>query len=116
MIRVSIFYPNTPESQFDLEYYLHTHIPKVEEVLRPLGLVNLEADRGIGTSMPSDPLPFAVVEHLMFNNFEEMQTALGEHGRELMTDVSNFTNVRPLVQINRVEYAPLHKEVEVAYN
>jgi len=116
MIRISIFYPNTPESQFNLEYYLHTHIPRVEEVLKPLGLVNMEADRGIGTSMPSDALPFAVIEHLMFNNFEEMQTAMGEHGLELMTEVSNFTNVRPLVQINRVEYASAQKEVEVAYN
>lgn len=113
MIRVSIFYPNTPESKFNLEYYLHTHIPKVESILKPLGLESVEADRGLGTSMPSDPLPFAVVEHLTFNNFEEMQTAMGEHGGELMTDVSNFTNVRPVVQINRVEYATEQKEVEV---
>jgi hypothetical protein len=25
MIKISIFYPNTPGARFDMDYYLHTH-------------------------------------------------------------------------------------------
>ena len=103
MIRVSFFYPNTAQSGFDLDYFLQYHLRKVEEVLKPAGLVDVQVDRGIGTPDPDTPVPFSVIEHLMFNNFEEMQTAMGEHGQELMADVPNFTNVEPLVQINRSE-------------
>jgi uncharacterized protein (TIGR02118 family) len=102
MIRVSFLYPNTKESSFNLDYFLKKHIPATEEVLKPAGLVKVEVDRGIGTPEPDEPVPFSIVEHLMFSNFEEMQTAMGEHSRELMEDVPNFTNVKPVVQINRM--------------
>lgn len=102
MIRVSFFYPNTRESGFDLDYFLQKHIPATEEVLKPAGLLAVEVDRGIGTPIPDEPVPFSIIEHLMFNNFEEMQTAMGEHSEQVMADVANFTNVKPLIQINRV--------------
>jgi hypothetical protein len=25
MLKISIFYPNTPGTRFDMDYYLHTH-------------------------------------------------------------------------------------------
>jgi uncharacterized protein (TIGR02118 family) len=102
MIRVSIFYPNTQESLFNLDYYLTQHIPMLEHQLRPAGLEKIEVDEGIGTPMPGQPVPFSVIEHLIFDNFENMQMALGEHSEALMADVPNFTNVLPLVQINKV--------------
>jgi uncharacterized protein (TIGR02118 family) len=102
MIRVSFFYPNTPESSFDLDYFLNQHLPKVEAALKPEGLTRMEIDRGIGTPNPETPLQYAVIEHLLFNNFEEMQCALGTHSPELMADMPNFTNVKPVVQINSV--------------
>jgi uncharacterized protein (TIGR02118 family) len=102
MIRVSFFYPNTPESFFNLDYFLNQHLPKVQKVLQPEGLAGVEVDRGIGTSNPEIPLQYSVIEHLLFNNFEEMQCALGMHSPGLMADVPNFTNVKPVVQINSV--------------
>jgi uncharacterized protein (TIGR02118 family) len=110
MIRVSFFYPNTQESSFNLDYFMHKHIPVLEEALKPAGLVSVEIERGIGTPIPDVPVPFSIIEHLMFNNFEEMQTAMGEHGQELMADVVNFTNVQPMVQINKI--VPMPVEVE----
>ena len=102
MIKVSIFYPNTQVSKFDLDYYLTHHIPMLKKHLEPQGLESVEIDEGIGTPKPDSPAPFSVVEHLVFNNYEVMQMALGTHNDVLMADVANFTNVEPLVQINRV--------------
>ena len=33
MIKVSVFYPNGPEVNFDMNYYLETHIPLVAGLL-----------------------------------------------------------------------------------
>jgi uncharacterized protein (TIGR02118 family) len=102
MIKVSIFYPNSQESKFNLDYYLAHHIPMLKKQLEPEGLKGVEIEEGIGTPKPGSPAPFSVVEHLIFNNYEEMQMALGTHSDMLMADVANFTNTEPFVQINRV--------------
>jgi uncharacterized protein (TIGR02118 family) len=56
----------------------------------------------MGTPMPNEPAPFSVITHLIFNNFEEMEMAMGEHGQELMADVPNFTSVQPVMQISKM--------------
>ena len=33
MVTISIFYPHTPDSTFDMEYYLGTHMPMSRERL-----------------------------------------------------------------------------------
>jgi len=35
-----IIYPNASEAHFDMEYFLGTHMPRVETIWRPLGLVH----------------------------------------------------------------------------
>jgi uncharacterized protein (TIGR02118 family) len=101
MITVSIFYPNTLESLFNLEYYQTQHLPLIERLLKPMGMEQVMVDQAVGTPMPGISAPFSVIAHLIFNNLEEMELAMGRHGETLMEDVPNFTNVKPLVQINR---------------
>lgn len=101
MIVVSVFYPKTAESQFDMGYYKAHHLPMIEGLLKPMGLQGVAVDIAVGTPMPDVPAPFSVVAHLMFNNMEEMEMGMGHHGAALMQDVPNFTNVQPLVQISK---------------
>jgi hypothetical protein len=35
MIKISIFYPNTPGARFDMDYYLHTHMPMSSQTPQP---------------------------------------------------------------------------------
>lgn len=101
MISVSILYPNTEESRFNLDYYLTRHIPMLQSLLDPMGLEKVVVEEGLGTPMPNVPAPFSVMAHLIFNNLEEMEMSMGHHGPTLMEDVPNFTNVLPIVQISR---------------
>ncbi len=101
MISVSIFYPNTEESKFNLEYYVTQHVPMVEKLLKPMGMDKLVVEQAMGTPMPNEPAPFSVIEHLLFNNLEEMEMGMGHYGPNLMRDVANFTNVKPVVQISK---------------
>lgn len=102
MIRVTVLYPKSAESRFDMDYYLSKHTPMVIDRLMPLGLVRLEVDEGLGGLAPDQPAAYTVIAYLIFQNVEALQKGLAAHGAEIMGDIANYTNVQPQIQINRI--------------
>lgn len=102
MIRMSVMYPSGEGTRFDHDYYARKHAALVHERLGPLGLLRFEVDKGVAGGAPGSPAPFACMGHLYFNSLTELQTATKAHGRELMADVPNFTNIQPQVQISEI--------------
>lgn len=101
MIRLTVLYPKTETSQFDLAYYLDKHIPLVKERLTPFGLVGVDMQEGLTGGTP-DSLPlYAMITGLIFNTPDELGTGMGTHGPELLGDIPNFTDVQPLTQVCR---------------
>jgi uncharacterized protein (TIGR02118 family) len=100
MIRMTVFYPRTEDSHFDMEYYTGSHIPLMQEKLGD-ALHHVEIDKGIGGAMPGDPPAYAVIGHFFFEGREQLRQ-LGPHARAIMADVPNFTNVEPLTQFSEV--------------
>ncbi|SOD82602.1 EthD family reductase [Spirosoma fluviale] len=100
MIRLTVLYPKTETSQFDLTYYLEKHIPLVKERLTPFGLVEVDMNEALpgGDALP----PYAMITFLAFNTPEELDKGMGTHGGELLGDIPNFTDVEPLTQVVRV--------------
>ncbi len=93
MIRVSVYYPAGEGSTFDLDYYKVKHR---EIVMRVLGCDKFEIDKAVSG-------PNMAVGHLYFSSMEAMQQAMGNpDGAEAMTDVPNFTNVEPVIQIGEL--------------
>ena len=102
MIRVSVLYPKTGESRFDMNYYLTKHVPMVKARLQGMGLRGVQIDEGLGSAVPDQPPPFAVIGHMTFDKVEDLQQGLAAHGAEIMGDIPNFTNVQPQMQISRI--------------
>lgn len=102
MVRISVLYPNEQGKKFDLDYYVRRHMPLVRDRIGGLGLLRIEVDRGVGGAAPGAPAPFACVGHLYFNTVEEFQKAMKAHGKELVDDVPNFTDIQPQFQISEV--------------
>ncbi|MBC8153450.1 MAG: EthD family reductase [Bacteroidetes bacterium] len=98
MIRLTVLYPQTADSHFDMAYYLDTHIPLVKERLTPMGLIGVDLQEGLFSGAPETPPPYAMITGLIFNTVEEM----GTHGPELLGDIPNFTNVAPQTQVCQV--------------
>ena len=56
MIKVRVFYPNTPDSTFDLDYYVNTHIPMVQGKLGAACTgVAVESVVGLQMRLPRTP-------------------------------------------------------------
>ncbi len=102
MIRVSVHYPGKAGARFDHAYYKDKHMKLVGERLGGLGLVRAEIDRGLSGGAPGSAAPFACIGYLYFNSLDDFKKAMGAHGKELMADVPNFTDITPEVQISEV--------------
>lgn len=102
MIRVAILYPRRDDSWFDWDYFIQKHIPLVNGLLQPLGLVRGEADEGLGTAVPGQPSPFLAIGYLYFQTLEDLQNALGQHSPRIMADMPHYTNIEPQIQISRI--------------
>jgi uncharacterized protein (TIGR02118 family) len=104
MIRVTVLFPKTSDSHFDMDYYLSKHVPMTMEKLRSTGAtVSGTVDEGLGNlMMPEEPTPYAVVGTLLFEKMEDLQNGLARHGSEIMADFPNFTNIQPVIQVNKV--------------
>ena len=101
MVIVSVQYPNQPGSRFDERYYLDRHATLVKERWGPFGLTAAQFLRGTGAP-GGGGATYAVMALLTFASQDALDKALAAHGREIMGDIPNFTDVRPVVQVNEV--------------
>ena len=87
MISVLIMYPKTEESTFDMDYYTSTHMPMFAKAIgsacQAWGASTLKSDK------------WAAMGWAMVEDQAALDTALAEHGAEIMGDVPNYTNVTP---------------------
>ena len=101
MIKATVLYP-AGEGTFDMDYYLDSHIPFAEKLLKPYGLVRAEVDRGVAGGGPGEAAPFVAMAHLVFNSLEEFQKGTQAHDADLAADVKNFTDLKPFFQISEI--------------
>ncbi len=102
MIKVSVLYPNEEGKKFDHGYWTTTHLELVQSLLVPMGLVNGEMEKGVSGTDPNAPPMYLAVGHLYFNALDEVHEAFKTHGREIMGDIPNYTDIKPLFQISEL--------------
>jgi uncharacterized protein (TIGR02118 family) len=103
MIRVSILYPNTPGSRFDLRYYVDEHMPMSIKLLSAHpGFQGVSVERGLGGAAPGSTATYVAACHFLFTAVDDFLAAFMPHMAELQGDLPNYTDVQPVIQINEV--------------
>jgi len=102
MIKVSVMYPNSAGSKFDMMYYLNTHVPLVRQKLGA-AVKGVAVEQGLGGVEPGSSPVYVVMGHLLFESVEAFQQSFAPHAEELMGDIPNYTNVQPTIQISEVK-------------
>lgn len=95
MIVVTILYPQSEDSTFDMDYYTATHMPMLAEAIG-------DACQGWGAAT-IDNGKWAALGWATVSSKEAFDAAMAEHGAKIMGDVPNYTNVRPELLVG--EYA-----------
>ena len=102
MIKVSVFYPNTAGSTFDMLYYLNNHMPMVKQKLGA-ALKGQAVEQGLGGGQPGTPPAYLAMGHLFFDSVDAFQRAWGPHADAIVGDVPNYTNTQPTIQLSEVK-------------
>lgn len=101
MILITVTYPVDPKMKFDLDYYMSKHIPLVKERWTPHGLSQLQVVKGVGKPDGSPP-DYQIMAILTFGSLENFKAAGQAHGREIMADIANYTDMQANFQINDI--------------
>ncbi len=101
MIRVSVLYPNDPGARFDMGYYTSKHMPMVKARCGA-ACRSIAAEKGVGGAEPGSKPTYIAIGHLTFDSVEAFGKAFGPHAQEILADIPNYTNVKPVVQISEV--------------
>ena len=102
MIKFSIFYPNEEGKKFDMDYYINSHIPMIQEKLGG-AVKGGSVDQGLAGGTPDSPATYVAMGHMLFDSVEELQSAFGPHAETIMADIPNYTNIQPIFQISEVK-------------
>ncbi len=102
MIKVSVFYPNEEGKKFDMDYYLNSHIPMVQEKVGA-ALKGGAVEQGLSGVEPGSPATYVAMSHLLFDSVEAFQSAFGPHSEAIMADIPNYTDIQPTIQISEVK-------------
>jgi uncharacterized protein (TIGR02118 family) len=102
MIKVSVMYPAGEGKTFDMDYYCKSHMPMVRQKCGA-ACKSMAVEQGLAGGAPGTPPTYAAMGHLYFDSVAAFQAAFGPHTKEIMGDIPNYTNIRPVIQISEVK-------------
>ncbi len=87
MLVVTILYPKSDDSSFDMDYYTSTHMPLFAEVLG-------DACQGWGAATVEDG-KYHAVGWAMVESKDAFDAAMASGGAKVMGDIPNYTSAAP---------------------
>ena len=100
-IKVSVLYPTGEGKHFDMDYYSHQHVALLVRLLGD-SIKGATIEKGLGGGAPGEKPTYEAMGNLYFESMESFQNSFGPNTAEIMGDLPNFTNIKPLVQISEV--------------
>lgn len=101
MIEYGVFYPYDEGKRFDLDYYLHRHLPMVRARLGD-ACKGMVVKAGISGLELGSPPTYIATGHLYFESVEAYKAAFTPHLSEFRADIPNYTDIQPVRQISEV--------------
>lgn len=106
MVKISIFYPNTPGARFDMDYYIQLHMPmSIEKLSAGKGFRGVSVERGVGGEQPGSAPSYIAMCHYLFDSAEDFLAAFLPHAAVLQGDIPNYTDIPTVIQFSVVEIA-----------
>jgi len=99
MIKVSVMYPNGPDAHFDAAYYRDRHMPMVKRLMGD-HCQSYTIDTAIAGGAAE--APFIAMGHLYCASLDAFQAGFGPHAAEIMGDIPNYSNQKPVLQFSDV--------------
>lgn len=103
MTKITILYPNNKGARFDMRYYIDTHMPMSIALLSAhRGFKGTSVERGLGGAEPGSDAAYVAMCHFLFDSLEDFTAAFAPHAATLQGDMTNYTDIKPVIQISEV--------------
>ena len=104
MYNISSIYQKKEGCRFDFDYYLNKHMPMSIDLLSNAeGFKGVSVERGVDIDEPKIESTYVAMCHYYFDTLEDFMAAFMPHAEKLQSDIANYTNIEPTIQINQVE-------------
>ncbi|HWO26405.1 MAG TPA: EthD family reductase [Kofleriaceae bacterium] len=101
MIKVSVMYPYSPEGRFDHDYYRDHHMPMVARLMGE-HVRRYTIEKGLAGGDPGSPPTYVAAGHLYCDSVEAFQAGFGPNAQQILGDIPNYTDAKPILQISDV--------------
>ena len=101
MFKVEILYPNGDDKTFDMDYYEKKHMPMVAGFLGK-NLKFYEINKGISGRTENNKPPFVAIGYFFVADVAEYNKAIAQNRDAILSDIKNYTNIQPVVQISEI--------------
>lgn len=104
MFNIASIYPKKEGCRFDFDYYLEKHMPMSIALLSGAkGFRGVSVERGIDIEEPRLESSYIAMCHYYFDSLEDFLAAFMPHAEQLQGDIANYTDIEPVIQVNKVE-------------
>ena len=101
MYCMTVTYPRTEGSTFDMAYYKDRHIPLCAELFADHGYVGTVLRAAQGSAPGADDVNYASVD-ILFRDAQSLGSALKAGGKGVGDDVRNYTDVTPVMTFSEI--------------
>ncbi|HYF18059.1 MAG TPA: EthD family reductase [Ramlibacter sp.] len=101
MYKISVMYPHSEGVRFDHDYYRDRHMKLVKDRLGA-ACKYYTVDKGVAGGAPGAPPAFVGMCHIYADSLEDFQSGMARHGAEIMGDIPNYTDAKPVIQVSEV--------------
>jgi uncharacterized protein (TIGR02118 family) len=98
VIRLTIMYPESEGATFDMDYYINNHIAMVKEKCAP-AIKECTVEQCLDGP---EPASYRVIARIGVDTMEDFLTYVAPNDPVFAADLPNFTNIRPVIQVNEV--------------
>ena len=86
-----------------MQYYVETHMPLSIGLLSSHpGFRGVSVERGVSGAEPGGAAAYVAMCHFSFDSIESFMAAFTPHAKVLQGDMPNYTDIRPLIQVNEI--------------
>jgi uncharacterized protein (TIGR02118 family) len=93
----TVLYPRKEGGSFDFDYYTNKHVPMVAKLLG----ASIEVRKGLSAPNGSSAA-FACIGTIWIESLEKFQSLMAKHSSQIMSDIPNYTNIDPIIQLDEI--------------
>lgn len=107
---LTILYPNRDDIKFNMQYYLHTHMPLVERDWSPAGLLKWDVTEYALSVDGQKPAYYAGNTMIWKDEMSYIAAFKGPASAGIFGDIPNFCNYQPIIISGNVVASGIHQE------